>query len=74
MTARSGAGLHRRKLPVCRRRGFVAPGGTGKTTLILYEAICIALGLPLYGLEVKKPGPVLILTAEDSREMLLYRL
>ena len=51
-----------------------APGGVGKTTLVLYEAICIALGLPLYDLEVKKPGPVMILTAEDSREMLIARL
>src|SRR2546427_2128158 len=49
---------------------LIAPGGTGKTTLTLYECICIALGIPLFGLAVRKPGPVLILTAEDSREML----
>lgn len=53
---------------------FIAPGGTGKTTLILFEAIHIALGLPLFGLEVRKPGPVLIVTAEDSREVLVARL
>jgi regulatory protein RepA len=53
---------------------MVAPGGTGKTTLLLYEAIHIALGLPLYGLQVRKQGPVLIITAEDSREMLVARL
>jgi RecA-family ATPase len=52
----------------------VAPGGTGKTTLGLYEAMHIVLGLPLYGLEVRKSGPVLIVTAEDSREMLVARL
>jgi RecA-family ATPase len=52
----------------------VAPGGTGKTTLQLFEAIHIALGRPLYGLEIRKPGPVAILTAEDSREMLVARL
>jgi RecA-family ATPase len=52
----------------------VAPGGTGKTTLDLYEAAHIALGMPLYGLKIEKPGPVLILTAEDSREMLVARL
>jgi RecA-family ATPase len=52
----------------------VAPGGTGKTTLNLYESIHIALGLPLYGLQIHKPGPVVILTAEDSREMLTARL
>lgn len=53
---------------------FIAPGGTGKTTLILFEAIHIALGWPLFGLEVRKPGLVLIVTAEDSREMLVARL
>jgi RecA-family ATPase len=51
-----------------------APGGTGKTTLILWEAAHIALGLPLWGNEIKKPGPTLIVTAEDSREMLIARL
>lgn len=53
---------------------LVAPGGVGKTTLQLFEAVHIALGRPLYGLTVRKPGPVLILTAEDSREMLVARL
>lgn len=53
---------------------LVAPGGTGKTTIILFEAVHIVLGLPLWGLEVKKPGPVLFITAEDSREMLVARL
>lgn len=53
---------------------FVAPGGTGKTTLILYQAIHIVLGLPLFGHEVINPGPVVILTAEDSRESLVARL
>jgi RecA-family ATPase len=53
---------------------IVAPGGYGKTTLLLYESIHIALGLPIYGLEVRKPGPVLIITAEDSRQILVARL
>jgi RecA-family ATPase len=53
---------------------LIAPGGTGKTTLTLYEATHIALGLPLYGLRVFRAGPVVILTAEDSREMLVARL
>ena len=51
-----------------------APGGIGKTTVTLFEAVHIALGLPLYGLQIYKPGPVVILTAEDSREMLVARL
>ncbi|MDP1550512.1 MAG: AAA family ATPase [Nitrosomonas sp.] len=53
---------------------FIAPGGKGKTTLKLFEAIHIALGLPLYGLTIHKPGAVLIVTAEDSREMLVARM
>jgi RecA-family ATPase len=53
---------------------LIAPGGTGKTTLILYMAVHIVLGIPLFGLSVLKPGPVLIITAEDSREMLVARL
>lgn len=53
---------------------LIAPGGVGKTTLILYEAICITLGLPLYGRKIARPGPVAILTAEDGRELLIARL
>jgi hypothetical protein len=52
---------------------LVAPGGTGKTTLILYEMIHIILGLPLYGLEVESPGPCMLITAEDSRETAIAR-
>lgn len=52
----------------------VAAGGTGKTTAKLHEAICIVLKLPLYGREVLRTGPVLILTAEDPREILVARL
>jgi RecA-family ATPase len=40
----------------------------------LWEAIHIVLGRALYGLRVHKPGPVVIITAEDSREMLVARL
>ncbi len=53
---------------------FIAPGGMGKTTLKLFEAIHVALGIPLYGLTIYTPGTVLIITAEDSREMLVARL
>jgi len=53
---------------------LVAPGGTGKTTLILSEAVHIVLGMDLYGLRIHKPGPVVIITAEDSREILVARL
>jgi len=53
---------------------FIAPGGTGKTTLLLFQVIHIVLGRELFGYEVTNPGPVVILTAEDSRETLVARL
>lgn len=53
---------------------IVAPGGTGKTTLLLHEAVCIALGRPVWGLPVVTPGWTLLLTKEDQRERLLARL
>jgi len=53
---------------------LVAPGGTGKTTIVLREAVCIALGRPLYGLRVFNPGWTLIVTAEDARARLVARL
>jgi len=52
---------------------LIASGGVGKTTLVIYEAIHIILGLPLYGRTVRKPGPVMIITAEDSREQIIAR-
>jgi RecA-family ATPase len=51
-----------------------APGGTGKTTILLYEHVCIALARPVWGLRVNKPGWTLIVTAEDQRERLVARL
>lgn len=53
---------------------FIAPGGTGKTTAVLWQAVHMALGRDLWGMPVLKPGPVMILTAEDSRELLVARL
>jgi RecA-family ATPase len=53
---------------------IIAPGGTGKTTLVLFQAIHVALGRPLFGHEVLTRGPVVLLTAEDSREQLVARL
>lgn len=35
---------------------FPGPGGTGKTTLFLFEVVHIVLGEPLYGLKVVTPG------------------
>jgi hypothetical protein len=52
----------------------VAAGGTGKTTFNLWLAIHIALGIEFCGREIVTPGTVVILTAEDNREILVARL
>lgn len=51
-----------------------APGGTGKTTLLLHEAVCIALGHTVWGCRVVNPGRTVIFTAEDSRDLYAGRL
>ncbi|MGA8862875.1 MAG: AAA family ATPase [Gallionella sp.] len=53
---------------------FAAPGGVGKTTMLLLMAISIALGRALFGKAIYKSGAVVIVTAEDSRNMLYARL
>lgn len=53
---------------------LIAPGGVGKTTLMLYAAMHIVLGREVFGEIVRKRGRVLILTAEDSRQILVARL
>lgn len=48
-----------------------ADGGTGKTTLKLYEAICLALGEPFLGFENKYgEGRTLFITGEDRKQKL----
>lgn len=51
-----------------------AAGGTGKTTLLIYEAVCIALGKPLWDKRVITPGKTLFITAEDPRTLFAARL
>ena len=51
-----------------------APGGIGKTTVRIYESICIALGRTLWGYPVVNPGKTIIMTAEDPRELILARM
>lgn len=53
---------------------LIAPGGTGKTTFILFQAIQLVLGNDLFGHEIRHSGNVIIITAEDSRETLVARL
>lgn len=47
-----------------------ADGGTGKTTLKLYEAICLALGQDFLGFKCSGEGRTLFITGEDSAEKL----
>lgn len=49
-------------------------GGAGKSTLTLYEFVHLILGADLYGHEVMRPGPCVLLTAEDERQVAEYRL
>jgi RecA-family ATPase len=52
---------------------FIGPGAMGKTTLLIYILIHIVLGRDLFGLKVFKPGVVVLITAEDSRSILVAR-
>lgn len=51
-----------------------ADGGTGKTTLKLFEAICLALGEPFLGFTNLKRGKTLFITGEDTKEKLAATL
>lgn len=51
-----------------------AAGGTGKTTMLIWEAVHIALGRDLWGCRVVTPGATLFVTAEDDRELFAARL
>lgn len=54
-------------------RTRISAGGTGKTTVALYEAIILALGKKLWDREVMRPYKTVFVTREDSREILLAR-
>lgn len=43
-----------------------AIGGVGKTTLKIFEAVCLALGEPFAGFKCLKPGATLFIIGEDS--------
>ena len=45
-----------------------AVGGVGKSTIKLYEAICLALGESFLGFECVSPGRTLMIIGEDSAE------
>lgn len=51
-----------------------ADGGTGKTTLKLFEAVCLALGERFLGFDCKQPGKTLFITGEDTDKKLAAML
>lgn len=53
---------------------LTADGGTGKTTLKLFEAVCLALGQPFLGFECNGQGRTLFITGEDDAGKLLAML
>jgi len=56
-------------------RVLAGAGGTGKSTLALFEAAAIAGGAEsLWGRRILQHGPTVYLTAEDSREIVVARL
>ena len=52
----------------------VGQGGVGKSTVLLHEAVHIALGRPLYGRAIVRRGASLVVTGEDERAVVLGRL
>jgi hypothetical protein len=53
---------------------LAGPGGSNKTTLTTYLAVCRALGRPFFGGTVPARGKTVILTTEDSRDDYLRKL
>ena len=57
------------------RTTFAAPGGTGKTQMTLWMALHVASGKRMFDkYEVKRPGKVLVMNAEDPKKQLQRRL
>ena len=52
---------------------FAGHGGVGKSAIALHLAVCIAAGVPFFGLEVSRRR-VLFLSCEDRRPVLHWRL
>jgi hypothetical protein len=52
---------------------FAGHGGTGKSAIALYLAVCLALGRPYFGLPVQRRR-VLLLALEDPADVLRWRL
>lgn len=55
-------------------RNLISAGGVGKTTMLLHEAVQGALGRSIWKRDVEAPFTTVIITKEDSREILIARL
>lgn len=55
-------------------RNLVAAGGVGKTTMLLHEAVYGSLGRSIWNKKVASAFTTVIITKEDSREILVARL
>lgn len=55
-------------------RTRISAGGIGKTTVALHEAVTLALGRELWGRIPEGPVKTVIVTREDSREILVARM
>lgn len=53
---------------------FLGAGGSSKSTISLHQAIHLILDRPLYGFDIRRHGAVLLLTAEDGREIIEWQL
>lgn len=51
-----------------------AAGGVGKTTMMLHEAVLLALGRPVWGSRPAREVRTTVVTREDNRKRLLARL
>ncbi len=58
----------------CDVFGLVGPGGTAKTTFVLWLMICIILNFIIFGRTVNGPGPCLLISAEDKKATIRYRV
>ena len=55
-------------------RTRIAPGGSSKTTVALYEIVTLAMGYAIWGKKPVKPVRSVVITREDSREILAARI
>ncbi|MDP8212641.1 MAG: bifunctional DNA primase/polymerase, partial [Candidatus Zapsychrus exili] len=53
---------------------IIAPGGVGKSTLAMLDAVSIATGKPLSGFDITKQGAVWLYNMEDPRDELERRM